>query len=174
MSYDHDTWLCNDHDPCSAYAYRLPTEAEWEYACRAGATTAFANGDITERYCDYDPVLDVIGWYCGNDENWSSAVAQKIPNDWGLYDMHGNLSEWCNDWYREDMYAGCGDSIIDPPGPESGYTRRIVRGGTWRYGAAQCRSADRDCYHPILAPRSVGFRPVNSILNSSGPEISGR
>jgi formylglycine-generating enzyme required for sulfatase activity len=169
LAYDHDTWLCNDHDPYSAYGYRLPTEAEWEYACRAGATTALANGEITERFCDYDPVLDEIGWYCGNDLNWSSAVAQKIPNAWDLYDMHGNVSEWCNDWYREDMYAGCGASVTDPPGPEIGYSRRIIRGGTWRYDAALCRSADRDCNYPVVYPRSVGFRPVKSILGPGPP-----
>ncbi len=74
--------------------YRLPTEAEWEYAARAGSTTAFANGGITERGCSYDANLDAMGWYYGNADG-THPVAQKLPNAWGLYDMHGNVWEWC-------------------------------------------------------------------------------
>jgi formylglycine-generating enzyme required for sulfatase activity len=162
-AYDHDTWACNDNNPYTAPGFRLPTEAEWEYTCRAGSETAFANGEITVLNCGLDPVLDVIGWYCGNDEAWSSAVAQKIPNSWDLYDMHGNLREWCNDWYRDDYYAGCGASITDPVGPVIGYTQRVLRGGTWLYGSEMCRSADRDCLNPGNHAKTIGFRPVRTV-----------
>jgi len=70
--------------------YRLPAEAEWEYAARAGSTTAFANGDITATDCSNDQNLDAMGWYCGNADSKPHPVAQKLPNAWGLYDMHGN------------------------------------------------------------------------------------
>jgi len=79
--------------------YRLPTEAEWEYACRAGSLTPFCNGEISELYCAHDPLLSVVGWYCGNSGRKSRPVAQKSPNALGLYDMHGNICEWCQDWY---------------------------------------------------------------------------
>jgi formylglycine-generating enzyme required for sulfatase activity len=78
--------------------YRLPTEAEWEYACRAGSKAALANGMLTELGCDHDPNLDKIGWYCGNAKYELRPVGLKAPNTWGLYDMHGNAWEWCEDW----------------------------------------------------------------------------
>jgi len=118
--------------------YRLPTEAEWEYACRAGSTTAFANGDITETWCGYDPNLDQMGWYCGNSDSKTHAVAQKKPNARGLYDMHGNVWEWCEDWYG-DYPTG---HVTDPKGPSSG-TDRVFRGGSWDHLAGYCRSAHR-------------------------------
>ena len=162
-TYDHQTWECNDHEPYSARGYRLPTEAEWEHACRAGSTTALANGPITERFCGFDLVLDEIGWYCGNNvDGWSSAVGLKIPNAAGLHDMHGNVLEWCNDWYRDDEYSGHGEMVVDPAGPRIGYSRRVCRGGTWRYGAEICRSAARDAEFPVSGSRHKGFRPVKS------------
>ena len=125
--------------------YRLPTEAEWEYAARAGSTTAFANGDITELECGYDPNLAAMGWYCYNsgdvDFNFATRpVAQKQHNAWGLYDMHGNVWEWCQDWYG-DYPTGL---AIDPTGPSSSYhSDLVVRGGGWSYEARNCRSAVR-------------------------------
>ena len=120
--------------------YRLPTEAEWEYACRAESTTAFANGDITGTGCD-DPNLDVMGWYCGNSDQETHPVAQKDPNAWGLYDMHGNACEWCQDRY--DEYPN--SPATDPTGPSSGFYR-VLRGGSVGTAlrlAKYCRSASR-------------------------------
>ncbi|MCP4545964.1 MAG: formylglycine-generating enzyme family protein [bacterium] len=156
-AYDHSgDWSCNAGDPYNAEGYRLPTEAEWEYACRAGSITALANGEITVLTCGYDPVLAEIGWYCGNDEGWPSPVAQKIDNAWGLFDMHGNLYEWCNDWYR--TYGG---DETDPIGSGSG-DYRMIRGGHWNDYALYCRSAERDVGIPSSIRSHIGFRPVRS------------
>jgi formylglycine-generating enzyme required for sulfatase activity len=99
--------------------YRLPTEAQWEYACRAGTTTAFNNGEnfSTES-------LSNIAWYNTNSNNISHQVGLKAPNAWGLYDMHGNVAEWCWDWYGD--YTG--NNLQNPQGPSSG-DRRVVRSG---------------------------------------------
>ncbi len=132
--------------------YRLPTEAEWEYACRAGSTTAFANGEITNTEYD-DPNLDQIGWYGGNSDNKTHPVAQKEPNDWGLYDMHGNVWEWCQD--RDGDYPI--GQVTDPTGPSSG-TYRMFRGGGWNYYAWNCRSAFRGRDDPGFRGDRSGFR----------------
>ena len=157
-AYDHSSWQCNGNNPYTASGYRLPTEAEWEYACRAGSTTAFANGSITDTYCN-DPVLDEIGWYCGNSGGWSSPVGQKIPNAWDLCDLHGNIYEWCNDWYMDSYYES--SPSHDPAGPLSGL-RRVMRGGGWDNNAYRCRSAWRCDYYPHFGLKSIGFRPVRS------------
>ena len=163
-AYDHTTWQCNENDPYGASGYRLPTEAEWEYACRAGTSTAFANGDITERFCGLDPILDQIGWYCGNSGGVSHPIGGKIPNAWALYDMHGNIWEWCNDWYDDDYYfATSGGTVTDPVGPTSGvYTRRVLRGGNYQHAAEVCRSGDRNSYQPAINHSYIGFRPVRT------------
>lgn len=155
-AYNHDTWQCNDGDPYAAAGYRLPTEAEWEFACRAGSTTAFANGPITHILCDpLDPNLDQMGWYCGNASE-AHPVAQKLSNAWGLYDMHGNVWEWCNDWYGE-----YDDVVTDPVGPWDG-DRRMSRGGTFANNARFDRSAYRGYTYPSAANFNFGFRPVRS------------
>ena len=133
--------------------YRLPTEAEWEYAARAGSTTAFANGGITERDCGHDPKLDAIGWYCGNANDKTHPVAKKQANAWGLYDIHGNVWEWCQDWYG-DYPSG---NVTDPRGPSSG-SLRVSRGGGWDYLAERCRSAYRVRGHPGSRFYGLGFR----------------
>ncbi len=127
----------------AAQSYRLPTEAEWEYACRAGTTTTYSFGD--------DPdLLDDYGWY---NENSLRTVAEKKPNSWGLFDMHGNVFEWCADWY--DAILAGGD---DPVGPFAG-SNRVLRGGDWRNDASNCRSACR-ARVPWSRFAGLGFRVV--------------
>ncbi len=111
--------------------FRLPTEAEWEYACRAGTETQFYFGDDAEQLGDY-------AWYSGNSDNETHPVASKEPNDWGLYDMHGNVWEWCADWFGD--YPS--EPVTDPTGPDTG-VRRVVRGGSWSNSPRYCRSASR-------------------------------
>ena len=135
--------------------YRMPTEAEWEYACRAGSRAAFTNGTISQLKCGHDPNLDRVGWYCGNAKDETQPVAQKEPNIWGLYDMHGNAWEWCQDWYEESPSG----SNINPKGPASG-TSKVFRGGGWGLTARSCRSAFRDNYAPDLKCKLLGFRLV--------------
>jgi len=158
------TWDLN------ANGYRLPTEAEWEYACRAGAATAFANGEITNETCD-DPVLDLIGWYCGNtSENYPMDVATLIANAWGLYDMHGNTSEWCWDLAYSSNPAPYGTGTfenpdIDPIGTGNNGGSRIRRGAGGMsaprlHDARDCRSAAR--ITSSTTNRSYGFRLVRN------------
>lgn len=135
--------------------YRLPTEAEWEYACRAGSKTAFANGDITKKDLVHNANIDQIGWYSANSGRITHPVGQKKPNKWGLYDMHGNVWEWCQDRYGRYPYQ----YLIDPEGPSSG-ARRVFKGGSWLNDAAQCRSANRFRDIPSFKSRYLGFRLV--------------
>jgi len=135
--------------------YRLPTEAEWEYACRAGSQTAFANGAITDTDCGKDPNLGTMGWYCGNAGGGTHPVARKTRNAWDLYDMHGNVWEWCQDRYG-DYPAG---SDTDPEGPFLGL-HRVLRGGSWFNVARSCRSADRSWLRAGGRSRDYGFRLV--------------
>jgi formylglycine-generating enzyme required for sulfatase activity len=120
--------------------YSLPTEAQWEYAARADSTTAFYNGGITEIGSGYDPNLNAIGWYTYNSDSKTHPVGQKTPNAWGLYDMSGNVYEWCQDWFSSSYYDS--GAMTDPTGPSSG-VYRVLRGGAWNDGAKRSRSADR-------------------------------
>jgi formylglycine-generating enzyme required for sulfatase activity len=129
-------------------AYRLPTEAEWEYACRAGSDTRFWFGDDA----GYEQLAD-FGWYNSNSNMRTQPVGQKQPNAWGLYDLHGNVWEWCQDWYGP--YPG--GNVVDPQGPSTG-SYRVLRGGTFANIGAYCRSANRDT--PRGAPYDFGFRIV--------------
>ncbi|KPA16999.1 Sulphatase-modifying factor domain protein, partial [Candidatus Magnetomorum sp. HK-1] len=133
--------------------YRLPTEAQWEYAARAGSTTALANGHLAETGCDMDTNLNAMGWYCGNADSKTHQVAQKQPNAWGLFDMHGNVWEWCSDWY--DSYPDI--SVTDPGGPSSG-SSRVLRGGGRGSHAQNCRSAVRYNYSPGNRSYYIGLR----------------
>ena len=140
----------------SANGYRLPTEAEWECACRAGTETAFSSGGISETGCD-DRNLDRIGWYCGNASKKTHGVARKESNTWGPHDMHGNVWEWCWDW-RGDYPSR---SVTDPAGPDRG-SDRVHRGGSWRGGARVCRSAYRFGLVPGIRSRLLGLRLARS------------
>jgi formylglycine-generating enzyme required for sulfatase activity len=140
------------------HKYRLPTEAEWEYACRAGSGKAFTNGIITETGCGHEPNLDAVGWYCGNSGRRPHPVAQKKPNTFGLYDMHGNMWEWCLDWYGP--YPA--EHVTNPTGPPEGHGR-VLRGGGWHEDAGDCRSAIRVARPPESKAGTLGFRLVRML-----------
>ena len=137
--------------------YRLPTEAEWEYAARAGTDTALPTGDMDVTDCGEVPNLDAIGWYCGNADGMSHPVEQKAPNPWGLHDTAGNVFEWVWDWYASAYYAQ--SPPVDPPGPESGIGR-VIRGGAWNFQARGARSAFRLLSAPGSRQDYLGFRLV--------------
>jgi formylglycine-generating enzyme required for sulfatase activity/serine/threonine protein kinase len=129
--------------------YRLPTEAEWEYACRAGTATLYSFGDDVN-------LLDQYGWYNKNAGGKSHGVGTKPPNAFGLHDMHGNLWEWCQDFYGEKWNEQT--SSDDPTGPASG-SNRVLRGGHWNHNASYCRSASRyNSYPPSSRSNYYGFR----------------
>ena len=125
--------------------YRLPTEAEWEYACRAGSTTRFCYGNDKDRLGEY-------AWYRKNSGGHTQPVGQKKPNAWGLYDMHGNVMEWCQDRYGK--YPS--DSVADPKGSFGPF--RVFRGGAWKFDATLCRSAYRESYKPWVSDNYLGLR----------------
>ncbi|MCD6326385.1 formylglycine-generating enzyme family protein [bacterium] len=137
-----------------ANGYRLPTEAEWEYACRAGTTTRFNTGDS-------DSDLGRAGWYDGNSGWTTHTVSEKKRNAWGLYDMHGNVWEWCWDWYSPVYYGTRPDLDSNPMGPVSG-SLRVIRGGGWYSDAQNCRSAKRYFDYPRGFYFSIGFRVCRS------------
>jgi formylglycine-generating enzyme required for sulfatase activity len=126
--------------------YRLPTEAEWEYACRAGSKSAYSFGDGVDS-------LDGNAWFKENSDRKTHPVGQKRPNAWGLYDMHGNVFEWCSDWY--DDYPK--DAVSDPTGSKEG-SHRVYRGGSSYDVATNCRSASRYWIYASLRSRINGFR----------------
>ena len=129
--------------------YRLPTEAEWEYANRAGSTTAYSFGDDPDQ-------LGAYAWYGKNSDSKTHPVGQRKPNAWGLYDMYGNVYEWVQDWYAWDYYQQSFSQ--DPQGPESG-SARLIRGCSWNADSAEhCRSADRGFGSPGLRYNALGFR----------------
>jgi formylglycine-generating enzyme required for sulfatase activity len=130
--------------------YRLPTEAEWEYACRAGTTTRWYCGD------DAAGVVDVA-WFGENAHGMTHPVGQKKPNAWGLYDMHGNVWQWCADWFGANYYEQ--SPLSDPIGPPVG-TGHVLRGGYWWFSASACRSASRLTLVPASRNRNDGFRVV--------------
>jgi formylglycine-generating enzyme required for sulfatase activity len=132
--------------------YRLPTEAEWEYACRAGTTTRFYFGDNYSMLSDY-------GW-SGENGGWKThPVGQKKPNAFGLYDMHGNVWEWCSDWHQSDYYTGRPNPDVNPTGPVSSL-HRVCRGGSWHFNQRSCRSAIRLRDSPNERCYDGGFRVV--------------
>ena len=131
------------------HEYTLPTEAQWEYACRAGTTARFSYGD--------DPDFEGLGdyaWYIGNGSARTHNVEGRLANPWGLQDMHGNVLEWCEDWYSRGYTGG---NAIDPQGAKSG-SARVLRGGGWNSSAAYCRSSVRGWSAPGSSRNDFGFR----------------
>jgi formylglycine-generating enzyme required for sulfatase activity len=149
----------SDQNYYNCKGYRLPTEAEWEFAYRAETSTAFYNGDITQTGCGLDPNLDKIGWYCGNANNTTHPVGQKQPNALGLYDMAGNVWEWVYDYWQAP-YPN--QSAIDPVGPSTG-SFRAGRGGSCLSNVQYCRAASRYGDSPYNRIRNVGFRFLRSL-----------
>jgi formylglycine-generating enzyme required for sulfatase activity len=137
--------------------FTLPSEAQWEYACRAGSTGKFCYGDDEARLGEY-------AWFYGNTGNWTHPVGRKKPNAWGLYDMHGNIWQWCSDWYGSYGAA----QQTDPVGAASGDTR-VVRGGFGALLPVDCRSASRRNYPPGATHDCFGCRVVCGPAAGSGP-----
>ncbi len=147
--------------------FDLPTEAQWEYACRAGTTTAVNTGkNLTNG--SSDPAMDEVATYSHNMGGNYSTVGSYLPNAWGLYDMHGNVAEWCLDWYHHLMNETYMEAETDPVGPDTG-TQRVCRGGNRGYNAQYCRSASRDCADPKF--RDHGFRIVCLPLEQEDDDI---
>ena len=156
--YDEITWICD----FNKNGYRLPTEAEWEYACRAGSTTKFYTGDTEND-------LPRAGWYSDNSSSKTHPVGEKEANLFGLYDMHGNVREWCNDFYSESYYSD--SPTKNPTGPETG-TLRVSRGGGWGTSAGACGSAYRDRNTQDIKSSYTSFRIASGAFNP-GNTISG-
>jgi formylglycine-generating enzyme required for sulfatase activity len=151
VSWQEAMSFCNKLTTRYGSCFRLPTEAQWEYACRAGSQSRFYYGDDP----DYAQLAQ-YAWYDDNSEEMSHRVGQKRPNKFGVYDMHGNVWEFCSDWWAVDYEKA---ASVDPTGPTSG-TSRVVRGGSW-YGAFMyCRSAARERISPDYQTDFVGFRVV--------------
>ena len=148
VSWEDATEFCKKLSEKTRQAVRLPTEAEWEYACRAGSHTQFCFGDSTEGLGEY-------AWYQNNSDMKTHPVGQKKPNAWGLYDMHGNLWQWCADWYGNYPKG----AVKDPKGAASG-GERVLRGGCWINAADVCRCANRNHVIPVGRISYNGFRVV--------------
>lgn len=160
--YDQETWDCN----FASSGYRLPTEAEWEYACRAGTNSQYSFGNDTGRLKDH-------AWFADSSSGKTHPVGQTKANPWGLYDMHGNVAEWCNDLYSKDYYAQSPQR--DPRGPRDG-KERVLRGGAWNSGAHACRStyraSDPSIDDTCLASDAIGFRCVRRAPDGTSSEAN--
>jgi len=152
--YDCEAFIKRVNDSFGGKA-RLPTEAEWEYACRAGSDAAFAGSGVASE----------MAWYDENSEYQTHEVGVNKPNAWGFYDMHGNVLEWCSDWFTEQK----GDAV-DPKGPPTG-SFKVLRGGCWFFFDRDCRSAYRLKREPNLRNCIFGFRLAcfDSAAMSSAP-----
>lgn len=168
--------------PYACEGYRLPMEAEWEYAARGGTTTAFPNGDITVQAnpadCFFEPAMDAVGWYCENSAAGVQRVAQKVPNDWGLHDMQGNVSEVVNDLYGpsgylEGPYGKGSGPLFDPTGAVNAPNDltmtaerifRVNRGGHQASSAARCTVSRRRSQTDVDSASNYGFRLARTIL----------
>ena len=139
------------------FVFRLPTDAEWEYACRAGTTSAFNDGSDCTKPWGKDPALTRLGWFDRNSGGKTHPVGEKKPNAWGLHDMHGNVWEWCQDWYSPNFYGASPDTD-----PFNGQMDRfhVVRSGSWLCYPGFCRSSVRHKYAPEYTTCDLGFRVV--------------
>ena len=157
VNSDDAVVFCRKLSEKEGVEYRLPTEAEWEYACRAGTTTMFSFGDDESQLGEYAWCReDTIDFRLAG-EKYAHIVGQKKTNPWGLHDMHGNVDEWCQDW-NGDYPSG---DVTDPVGPDSG-SLRVFRGGCWTSFAWCCRSAYRSWFTPSYRNPFVGFRVLCS------------
>ena len=159
-AYNHSTWQWYTDNPYPATGYRLPTEAEWEYACRAGTQTPFSTGSCLDAGTEaaYNGrSFPYTGCPTGSYVVWTVPVGSYPANALGLYDMHGNLNEWCNDYFG--LYGG---TVTDPVGGSGAGGIRMIRGGAFGDFAAGCRSASRASNDPDSSALSTGFRPVRS------------
>jgi formylglycine-generating enzyme required for sulfatase activity len=141
--------------------FALPTEAQWEYACRAGTETPFSTGgNLTTGEANYDGSYPYHGNAKGVNRATTTPVCSFAPNGWGLCDMHGNVYEWCSDWYRDGYYRECSlqGTVTDPQGIQEGGSSRVLRGGSWGDSAGGCRSASRGSLIPDARYNYVGFR----------------
>ena len=152
VSHNDAVAFCRKLSKQEGVEYRLPTEAEWEYACRAGTTTVHSFGDDASKLGKY-------AWHNRNawgiGEKYAHRVGQKQPNQWGLHDMHGNVWEWCHDWYGP---FGSEATVSDPTGPAQGKLR-LLRGGSFSALSSYVRSANRLNYRPMIRSSANGFRP---------------
>ncbi len=157
VSWEEAVEFCERLSKATEKKYRLPTEAEWEYACRAGTTTPFAFGEtITAEIVNYDGNYPYASALKGEYRQQTVAVGSLgLANGFGLYDMHGNVWEWCGDWYSGNYYR---ESTRDDPTGSSTGSYRVMRGGSWRDDAQDCRSAGRFWYSPTLRTILLGFR----------------
>lgn len=164
VSWDDATEFCRTLSKSEICTYRLPTEAEWEYVCRATTTSSFSFGDDQRQIGDF-------AWVDNNSykvgEQYAHAVGQKLPNVWSLYDMHGNVCEWCSDFhgsYADQLKASNGKSLVDPAGPENG-RHHVWRGGGFSDNATNSRSACRNSYGRVdYRPEFMaGFRVVREL-----------
>jgi len=167
ISWNEATEFCRKLSQKTGQTVRLPTEAEWEHACRAGSTTAYCFGDSAHRLGEY-------AWYEDNAEDagkdYPQRGAEKKPNAWGLYDMHGNVWEWCQDWYESGYYGKSPAS--DPPGAASGNSR-VLRGGCWSDRSSSCRLANRNYTTPTDTLTLYGFRVVVSAAGGNSIYVFG-
>jgi formylglycine-generating enzyme required for sulfatase activity len=165
VSWDDATAFCNWLSKKDRKTYRLPTEAEWEYACRGGTTDLYYFGDDPEMLTKFENVLDSSGFFefgfsalrTPDGHALVAPLASFRANPFGLYDMLGNVSEWCQDWHSEEYYRL--SPAVDPLGPTSG-AKRVVRGGSWAAYPVACRCAFRDALDPGSSSTSLGFRVV--------------
>jgi formylglycine-generating enzyme required for sulfatase activity len=149
VSWDDAQEFCKKASEKTGQTVRLPSEAEWEHACRAGTRTTYCTGDG-------EADLDRVAWYAKNSNSTTHPVGQKAPNAWGVHDMHGNVWEWCADWYGD--YGA--ETATDPQGAAQGQFR-VLRGGSWYFVPRICRSASRlDWHYPGNRSNFIGFRVV--------------